>query len=69
MVWGSAIAACAALEVVSVVKTLLGLGAEGEGRDLGGDVWGGRAGHDGFACGFEVEELVEDRKPSVKMTR
>ena len=57
----SAIAACAALKVVSVVKTLLGgLGADGEGRDLGGDVGsGGGAGHDGLACAA-AEELVEE---------
>ena len=48
----SAIARCGALEVVSVVKTLLrGLGAEGEGCDLSGDVRSGGAGHDGFARG------------------
>ena len=38
----SAVTACAAVKVVSVVKTLLGLSAEGEGRDdrvVGGPVF------------------------------
>lgn len=49
MVWVSTIAACVTLVVVSVMKALLGgLGAEGEGSDLGGDVWGrGGTSHDG----------------------
>ena len=52
VVGGPAVTACDAVEVVSVVKTLLvGLGAEGEGGDLGGDVGGGGgAGHDGIAA-------------------
>lgn len=55
MVWGSTITACIAVEVVSVVKTLLGgLSAEGQGRDLGSDVRGS-AGHDG--CGGKPEEI------------
>ena len=52
VVGGPAVTACDAVEVVSVVKTLLGLSAEGEGRDLSSDVGGRGAGHDGFARGL-----------------
>lgn len=50
MVWISAVTACVAFVVVSVMKTLLGLRAEGQGCDLGGYVRGrGGTGHDGCA--------------------
>ena len=70
VVWRSTITARIAVEVVSIMKTLLGgLCAEGEGRDLGSDVRGRGAGHDGSG-GYGCCELVEDdTRPVVKMTR
>lgn len=48
MVWVSTVAACVAFVIVSIMKTLLGgLGGEGEGCDLRGEIrGGGGAGHD-----------------------
>ena len=64
VVWGSTITARIAVEVVSIMKTLLGgLCAEGEGRDLGSDVRGRGAGHDGsggYGC-YELVEVIQGR--------